>query len=346
MEAGKPHQAPRSLRPETSASLVRLGRQGEKAVEMLEEAASQIERRSIRSGEITAYCCRETLMALLRLSPQEALPVNKAARQVVQALAVDPDASAGSALAVAIGQLDEALMALNGRNERQLAAVIRERAGIEPIRFQADLFKLASDLIQALNRGLHGNIDVDSAHALYESTLELVERLFAPMSERLGDVERLALATEIGHDDVEVVAGLSADPRVAQYFFQTAGPPWLVALKDHVLMQPTPAGLWPAAEFLARLARDGLAAEVAAWVEARVSEPSCDGTRAASYVMLARDVGPEAKPAVLRAVVRFSQVPAVIEAAALFVGALQPADLVDDVALEIVDRTLAAVEVK
>jgi hypothetical protein len=330
----------RRLESETCRSLNELGKDGQRVVEMLEAAAERLEKGGIKTPEIVCYCTREAFNSLLLLTDHESPSIRAAARDVLTVANRERDASPETALGRAIDELRQALDEEEGRNERRLAAVIEDRAGVEPVRFQADLFFRASRLIRSLNTGLHTVSTLETAEGRYEEGLEIIEILFEPITRRLSKVDLLAARTEISDDDIEGLEGLCADPRVAEYFFNRIdGPKWFTALRSHPLLQPRSArGFWPAAAYLQRLAESD-SELVVQWMEEALKSSSTPSTHAVRYLWLAQRIGFPARRAVLTAIHRHPH-PEVAQEAAAYVGAMQEPETADLTIVRIIEFAL------
>lgn len=332
--------AVRRLMSETVRSLTEAGRQGRRVVDMLEAAAERLEDGGAKTAEIACYCTREAFNSLLQLSVDEAPSIKKAATEVLTAVTQDPDMSSEAPLRRALDALDQAIRADQSRNERRLAAVITGRAGMEPVRFQTDLFFKASRLISDLNTGLHNSASLGDAEQGYEDALSIIEALFAPITGRLDRVDELASRESISLEDIESLEALSADPPVAQYFFtHVKGKTWFSALRNHELLQPRSSSTtWPASAYLINLAESDTEMMVE-WLEERLKDPACTSVQATHYVLVCERIGFAAKQAVLTAVHRHP-LPSVAQEAATYVASLDDAAAGDRTVLRIIEATL------
>jgi hypothetical protein len=317
-----------------------MGKEGLRAVEMLEAAAERLERGGLKAPEIACYCTREAFNSLLLLSDETPSSIRSTAREVLTAASRESDASSETALGRALEQLREVIIDDANRNERRLAAVIGERAGVEPFRFQRDLFSRASRLIRSLNAGLHGISTQNSAQGLYEEALEIIENLFEPITGRLDKVDGLAGQTDVGEDDIQTLEGLCADPRVAEYFFtKPVGLDWFTALQEHPLLQPrSSTGFWPASAYLQRVA-EADPTVVDDWMKARLKDGSASSLNAVRYIWLATRIGFPARRAVLTAVHRHPSLE-VAQEAAMYVSDIDEAQGADRTIIRITEAAL------
>jgi hypothetical protein len=332
--------AVRRLTPGTIRSLTETGRHGRRVVEMLEAAAERLEGDGAKTAEIVCYCAREAFNSLLQLSDDDTPSIKKAAKEVLAAATQDPETASGGPLRRALDALEQAIDADKGRNERRLSAAITGRAGMEPVRFQTDLFFKASRLISELNTGLHNSSSMMAAEQGYEEALGIIEALFAPITGRLDRVDELASRTEISSADIESLEALSADPPVAQYFFtHIKGKNWFSALRDHELLRPrSSSAAWPASAYLIDLAESD-ADLVVTWLEERLKDPTCTAAQATIYIFACERIGFAARKAVLAAVHRHKQ-PSVAQEAATYVASLDGSAAGDRTVLRITEAAL------
>lgn len=339
------NQASMANRPEpaTAEVLRTLGRQGERALDMLNASAEQLERGGYRAGEIACFCCREALRSLLALGTDDVPAIRKAARGVVVAFKVERDASDDAALARAVAELETALEGATTRNQRLLQSVVKARTGLEPARFQADTFERASRLLRSLNIGLYEGVDLDAAAKLHAETYDLVEVLFAPITVRLDEVERLLLVESPGQEELLRLETLGADPRVIDYFFRRVdGSAYfeLLSSRDALLVAPSAGGYWPSASYVQRLI-EAENPDALQWLRRRLRDGGTTAEQAVSYVAVCRNAGLFAAPAVLTALENHPTSEVTFEASA-YLDALPEAVATHDLVLKIAALILDA----
>jgi hypothetical protein len=180
--------------------------------------------------------------------------------------------------------------------------MVRRYARAEPRRFQADLFDLLKDLMHELNEGLHSGLDLGAAEHLYLKTLDVIRRLFTPMSARLEILDDLAAIQSPDESDFTELLKWSFDPRHLDYFFRSCrSVGWLRLLWSHEILEPGEDALWPAFAFFKNLTTTN-SDVVTEWLMARNISSSTSSRTTLAYLWLGEMVGSEASPQVLEVV--------------------------------------------
>jgi len=281
-------QEPSSVRS-LCESLAALGAPGERAAEWFTAAFEAVEGTSPRAGNIVAYCGREALMALLDLGGPPSRDFTDAANAVIKAAgAVRREEIDPGTLLDAVDRL-EATITGPGPHVRRLVTVIADQSHRTPARTEADLFHAYVEVLGSLNRLTHApdSADLDNARQLLHEAFVTVQRLFAPISERLDAIDGLVVVSDPVEDDVAALLAWHGDPRILSYFFSRVhGLSWFRALADHPLLQPPDAPFWPAFPYLARLAETD-PEDVRAWLENRAPGHDLSDQQAYSLIQIA-----------------------------------------------------------
>lgn len=266
---------------------------------MLLEAVEQSRASRTRTGDVITYCCREGLVAALA---EDDVPEIQVFREASEELGRSKDAVIAGAdpatLVEAIERFHRTSERYEGIHVARLSAVIQAFTGTAPPRVKGDLFEALKELVRGLNTGLHAGTDVDEATVLYNHTVNILQRVFLPLPEKLADLRALA-SMKPTDQDVDGLHGYAFDLRQLNFFFRVVdGSEWLDALWKSELLQPQPSGLWPASAYLTRLI-DGGHPRACEWLNEQEPDPN-DQVQIRSYLWLSWRCGTKAIPAVLR----------------------------------------------
>jgi hypothetical protein len=252
-------------------SLSSLGAPGECAAEWFACAFEQTDGQSARAAGIVAYCAREALMALLDLGGPRSRDFTDAANAVVAAGAAARRGDAEPARVFEAVDALEATINGPGPHARRLETVIVALSHRTLARTEADLFEAYVRVLGSLNHLAHAvdQPDLGQAVQLLHEAFIIVERLFAPMSERLDAIDTLVALPDPTDEDVAALLAWHGDPRMLNYFFgRVRGLGWFRALADDPLLQPPDGPLWPAFPYLAALGQTDPEC-VREWLECR-----------------------------------------------------------------------------
>jgi hypothetical protein len=282
--------------PPLLEALSSLGPRGLRAGEMLREVVEQSQGSRPRTGDIIAYCCREALVAALS---ENEVPDAEAFREAERDLQRSKDAVVAGAdaatLVEAIERFQDASAHYEGIHAARLSAVIQAFTGTAPARVKGDLFESLQVLVERLNSGLHAGTPIDESFELYKHTVDILQRVFVPLPEKLPNLRALAKKSPLDQGDVDELRQWAFDLRQRNYFFRMIeGTDWLEALWSDDLLRPLPSGLWPASAYLTRLIESGNA-RVCDWLNEQTPDPS-NQVEIRSYLWLAWHCGSAAIP--------------------------------------------------
>jgi hypothetical protein len=220
-------------------------------------------------------------MALLDLGGRRSNDLKNAAEAVVQAAGPtrsDVDAadaiaqSDSSVLSAAVDGLEAALLG-PGPHVHRLENIIVELSRRPVARTESDLLHAYVRVLNAANGLAHAPAPTPLAEAqrVLSDALTTVERLFAPISERLESIDALVAVTDPTVADAAALASWAGDPRILSYFFShVRGPGWFRVLADDALLRPPDSTFWPAFSYLSYLGQQE-PDRVRAWLETRTS---------------------------------------------------------------------------
>lgn len=282
--------------PALLEALSSLGPRGLRSGEMLNEAVDQSRTSRPRTGDVIAYCCREALVAALS---EDEVPEAEAFRKAARDLQRSKDAVVAGAdpatLVDAIETFQDTSARYEGIHVARLFAVIQAFTGAAPARVKGDLFESLKLLVGRLNSGLHAGTPIDESFELYKHTVDILQRVFVPLPEKLPDLRALGNKSPIDQGDVNELHQWAFDLRQLNYFFHVIeGTDWLEALWTSELLRPLPTGLWPASAYLTRLIKGG-SPRVCDWLNEQEPEPS-NQVEIRSYMWLALRCGSAAIP--------------------------------------------------
>lgn len=285
--------------PTLLEALLSLGPRGLRASEMLNEVVEQSRTSRPRTGDVIAYCCREALVAALS---EDEVPEAEAFREAERDLQRSKDAVVAGAdpatLVAAIERFQNASIRYEGIHVARLSAVIQAFTGTGPARVKGDLFESLKVLVERLNSGLHAGTPIDESLELYKHTVDILQRVFVPLPEKLPNLRALANKSPLDQGDVEELHQWAFDLRQLNYFFRVIeGTDWLESLWSSELLRPLPTGLWPAAAYLTRLIEGGNP-RVLDWLNEQEPDPS-NPVDIRSYLWLAWRCGSAAIPLAL-----------------------------------------------
>lgn len=273
--------------PTLTEALSSLGPRGMRAGEMLSEVVDQSRASRPRTGDVIAYCCREALVAALS---EDEVPEAEAFREAERDLQRSKDAVVAGAdaatLVEAIEKFQDASARYEGIHVARLSAVVQAFTGTAPARVKGDLFDSLKVVIDRLNSGLHAGTPMDESFELYKHTVDILQRVFVPLPEKLPDLRALANKSPLDEGDVDELHQWAFDLRQLNYFFRAIeGTDWLEALWSTELLRPLPSGLWPASAYLTRLIEGGNP-RVCDWLNEQEPDPS-NQVELRSYLWLA-----------------------------------------------------------
>lgn len=273
--------------PALAEALTSLGPRGLRAREMLNEVVEQSRASRPRTGDVIAYCCREALVAALS---EDEVPQAEAFREAKRALQRSKEAVVAGAdaatLVEAIEKFQDASARYEGIHVARLSAVVQAFTGTAPARVKGDLFDSLKVVVDRLNSGLHEGTPIDESFELYKHTLDILQRVFVPLPEKLADLRALAKKSPLDEADVDELHQWTFDLRQLNYFFRAIeGTDWFEALWNTELLRPLPSGLWPASAYVTRLIEDGNP-RVCDWLNEQEPDPS-NQLELRSYLWLA-----------------------------------------------------------
>ncbi len=277
-------------------ALSSLGPRGIRAGEMFGEAVERSRDSRARTGDIITCCCREAIVAALS---QDEVPEAEAFREAGRELERSKDAVAAGAdpatLVEAIEKFQDASARYEGIHVARLSAVIHAFTGTAPARFKGDLFESLKVLVAKLNRGLHEGTPIDESLELYKHTVDILQRVFVPLPEKLADLRALAHKSPLDQNDFDELHQWAFDLRQLNYFFRVVeGTDWLETLWGSELLRPQSTGLWPASAYLTRLIEGGTQ-RACDWLNEQEPDPS-NQAEMRSYLWLAWRFGSSAIP--------------------------------------------------
>ncbi len=257
-------------RAELRGALRRHGPDGERAESYLVDAARQLNRAGPKQGEVAAFALREASMALVNLGGPRLAGLKDRANKVITSWRLLREGGGSSEkLGEAITELQQGL---DDPNETRLEEAIKSTTRRKPTRSDADLLARFLANLDRANRGVHDQIDIKDAAALYERSIEVIDSLFGPISDRFANLDALLTVREPSREDVASLLALVGDDRHLAYFFEKVdGSAWLQALSDESILCPPEEGGWPAGPYIFRLA-DTDPDVVGAWLAARADE--------------------------------------------------------------------------
>lgn len=263
---------------------------------MLAEAIEQSRSSRSRTGDIIAYCCREAVVAALS---EDEVPEAEVFREAKLDLGRSKDAVAAGADPATLVEAIERFQNASGRYEgihlARLSAVIGAFTGMAPARFKGDLFESLKALVPRLTRGLHQGTPLDESLELYKHTVDILQRVFVPLPQKLPDLKALATKSPLDQNDLAELHQWAFDLRQLNYFFRVVeGTDWLETLWGSELLRPQPTGLWPASAYLTRLIEVG-SHRVCDWLNEQGPQLS-NQVEIRSYLWLAWRCGAAALP--------------------------------------------------
>ncbi len=257
-------------RAELRVALRRHGPDGERAESYLVDAARQLNRAGPKQGEVAAFALREASMALINLGgPRLAGLKDRATKVITSWRLLREGGGSSEQLGEAITELQQGL---DDPNETRLEEAIKSTTRRKPTRSDADLLARFLANLDRANRGVHDKIDIKDAAELYQRSIEVIDSLFGPISDRFANLDALLAVREPTPEDVASLMALVGDDRHLAYFFEKVeGSGWLEALSEEPILHPPEDGGWPAGPYIFRLASTDPDV-VGAWLAARADE--------------------------------------------------------------------------
>lgn len=187
-------------------------------------------------------------------------------------------------------------------HQQRLIRIMVERTGAAPISHSIDPVEEYQGLLDALNKALHGDSDLDRARELWHRSLAILRRLFMPPDLREPGLEDLATIESPSAADVDRLRDLVASPNHLRYFLSRIMTfRWLEVLADTGVLDP-PVGRAPWPVFAAV---NGLAADhgpaLATWLDRMYDRCGSDAEQAWYIAKAALEVTPDGADVVLRA---------------------------------------------
>lgn len=228
---------------------------------------------------------------------EDEVPEAEAFREAQRDLERSKDAVVAGAdpatLVEAIEKFQDASTKYEGIHVARLSAVVQAFSGTAPARVKGDLFESLKVLVAKLNRGLHEGTPIDESLELYKHTVDILQRVFVPLPEKLADLRALAHKSPLDQSDLDELHQWAFDLRQLNYFFRVVeGDDWLETLWGSELLRPQPTGLWPASAYLTRLIEGGTQ-RACDWLNEQEADPS-NQAEIRSYLWLAWRCGSSA----------------------------------------------------
>ena len=188
---------------------------------MLNEAVEQSRASRPRTGDVIAYCCREALVAALS---EDEIPEAEAYREAERNLQRSKDAVVAGAdaatLVEAVDKIQDAAASYEGIHVARLTAVVQAFTGTAPARVKGDIFDSLKVLVDRLNSGLHEGTPIEESFKLHKHTVDILQRVFVPLPEKLADLRALANKSPLNEGDVDELHQWAFDLRQLNYFFR------------------------------------------------------------------------------------------------------------------------------
>ncbi|MGI5262269.1 hypothetical protein [Streptomyces angustmyceticus] len=305
LTGGTASQSAFSVSTELSMALAAQGPHGERALNLLRDAAAVLSdpARWNAPYEVAQSCCRGAIDSILNLAPKDIEgieaarnAVTDAAKAAVEAWRADNQVPEGllDALAGVVDALRAEENNPGGRRVRQIGHLVQELTRQEMGLAEAEAVRNSWTRFYRDTSGvLHGlGATPEESRERFEGVVAAFEQLFLGLPERAEQLRQLASSEQPSPQDAGKIASMS-DPRAGSYFFRAAVSwHWLGLLSlDRLLPE---ASRWPALPYLRRqLATD--APRVCAWVEQHLAAIEARGPGAVGMaVSLVAEAGMKA----------------------------------------------------
>lgn len=306
--------------------VIEFGDHGQRAVGFLVTAQNLLEADRLdspRLGETIAYCLREAMKAIpSSFDTGDSGRWKKLSREVV-------DAYRRFKIATSLpegrdniwNELDRQIDDLErfhdqpGLYEKQLLAVMSRRTGVVPLSAGTTPVRTYQNLLDRLNKALHGECSVADSRQLWYACLNILRQFFLPPEIKQSELESLAQIESPSTSDMDDVLALVATPDQLRYFLRRiSSPTWLRLLEPSGVLDPSDSldKPWPAHVAAVQLAAN-YSTEILAWLDEMYDKHGSNSTRALYLAKAALDVGESGFGVVRRAITRHPTTPLLLE---------------------------------
>ncbi len=306
--------------------VIEFGDHGQRAVDFLSTAQDLLEADQLdspRLGETIAYCLREAMKAIpASLDTGDSGRWKKLSREVVDAYRrCKIAASLPEDRDTIWNELDRRIDNLErfhyqpGLHEKQLLAVMSRRTGVVPLSAGTTPVRTYQNLLDKLNRALHGKCSVADSKQLWYECLNILRQFFLPPEIKQSELESLAQIELPSTTDMDDVLALVATPDQLRYFLKRiSSPTWLRLLEPSGVLDPSDSldKPWPAHVAAVQLAAN-YSTEVLAWLDEMYDKHGSNSIPALYLAKAALDMGESGFIVVHRAITHHPNKPLLLE---------------------------------
>ena len=326
--------------------VIEFGDHGQRAVDFLLTAHNLLEAAQLdspRLGETIAYCLREAMQAIpASFDTGDSGQWNKLSREVVKAYRICKIvANFSGDRDIIWDELDRPIDNLElfhnqpGLHEKRLIAVMSRRTGVVPLSAGTIPVRTYKNLLDKLNRSLHGKCSVADSKQLWYECLNILRQFFLPPELKQSKLESLAQIESPSTADMDDVLALVATPNQLRYFLKgISSPTWLQLLEPSGVLNPSDSldEPWPAHVAVVQLAAN-YSTEVFAWLDGMYDKHGSNSVCAMYLARAALSTGEPGFSVVYRAVTDHPNTPNVLELGIRVINKVDPSNrLVEELA--------------